>query len=46
MFLMFPWQMFDDKCPAPPEPYHPCDDLEPTGYEESAKICEAVLKRK
>lgn len=32
-------QKYDENCPAPPDPYHPCDDV-PNGHEDAAAICD------
>lgn len=34
-------QQYDENCPAPPAPYHPCDDI-PNGHEDAAKICNTL----
>jgi len=32
-------QLYDENCPAPPDPYHPCDDID-NGHEQAAAICD------
>jgi len=34
-------QLYDEHCPAPPDPYHPCDDIE-QGHEQAAAICKTI----
>lgn len=34
-------QQYDENCPAPPDPYHPCDDI-PQGHESAALVCDAL----
>jgi len=34
-------QQYDENCPAPPQPYHPCDDI-PQGHQDAAAICDAL----
>ena len=31
---------YDENCPAPPDPYHPCDDLGEWGHEAAKEICD------
>ena len=34
-------QLYDEHCPAPPKPYHPCDDI-PQGHEDASAICDTL----
>ena len=34
-------QLYDEDCPAPPKPYHPCDDI-PQGHESASAICDSL----
>lgn len=37
------FQKYDEHCPAPPKPYHPCDDVD-NGFELAAEICDDLKK--
>ena len=35
-------QLFDENCPAPPDPYHPCDMLGEDGHKDAAAVCDTM----
>ena len=35
------YQAYDETCPAPPQPYHPCDNIQ-DGHTQAAAICDDI----